>query len=34
VPDDESVEKQNLTILYNGTLYSWENATTIMKPLS
>ena len=28
LPDDEPVEKQNLTILYNGTTYSWENATT------
>jgi len=28
LPDDETVEKQNMTILYNGTLYSWENATT------
>jgi parallel beta-helix repeat protein len=26
--DYETVNKQNLTILYNGTIYSWENATT------
>lgn len=28
VPDNESVEKQNLTILYNGTVYSWQDAIT------
>jgi len=28
IPFDDNVEKQNLTILYNGTIYSWENATT------
>lgn len=28
VPDSEPVEKQNLTILYNGTVYSWQEAVT------
>ena len=28
VPDGESVEKQNLTILYNGTVYTWQEAVT------
>jgi len=28
LPDDEPVEKQNLSILYNGTFYGWDNATT------
>jgi hypothetical protein len=28
IPVDEILEKQNLTILYNGTVYSWKNATT------
>jgi RHS repeat-associated protein len=28
VPDGEPVEKQNLTILYNGTMYTWQEAVT------
>jgi hypothetical protein len=28
LPSDEPVEKQNLTILYNGTMYSWQEAVT------
>jgi|GEM_PF-3538081 len=27
-PDHEPIEQQNLTILYNGTLYSWQEAVT------
>jgi RHS repeat-associated protein len=28
VPDDEPVEKQNLTIQYTGTMYTWQEAVT------
>jgi len=28
LPYDEIVQKENLTVLYNGTEYSWQNATT------
>jgi len=28
LPDDEPIEKQNLTILYNETMYSWQEAVT------
>ena len=28
LPYDTLVDKENLTILYNGTIYSWDNATT------
>jgi hypothetical protein len=28
LPDNEPVEKQNLTILYNGSVYMWEETVT------